>query len=226
MSLFNWFTRTNATSKPGTSHSGLGHMDGEPSSARHSRSKSPGASSGMTSARRSERLERRELLYAVVRESMTGAGLLSSSYKFKVLSLDSRGRQYLIMMDMAARNVSDPARLAGVETHIAKIAKTRHDLLVTAVYWRVNEHVSSSLSHIQDDHVRTLPTPRRFEPLQPSEVAAFKQALASVPVSAKLSAPGEIMKSSRRNPQPARFADTEIDERQSPLSGTQYGELN
>jgi len=62
--------------------------------------------------------------------------------------------------------------------------------------------------------------------LQPSEVAAFKQALASVPAPAKLSAPGEIMKSSRRNPQPSRFADTEIDERQSPLSGTQYGELN
>ena len=227
MSLFSWFTRTSSNNTLGTRHSGLGQMDGDHASARHGRSKSAsGASSGMTSARRSERLERRELLYAVVRESMTGAGMLSSSYKFKVLSLDSRGRQYLIMMDMAARNVSDPARLAGIETNIAKIAKTRHDLLVTAVYWRVNEHVSSSLSHTQDDHVRTLPTPRRFEPLQPSEVAAFKQALASVPAPAKLSAPGEIMKSSRRNPQPSRFADTEIDERQSPLSGTQYGELN
>jgi hypothetical protein len=31
---------------------------------------------------------------------MTRAGILSSSYKFKVLSLDSRSDQYLIMMDL------------------------------------------------------------------------------------------------------------------------------
>lgn len=226
MSLFSWFTRTNATRNPGARHSGLGSVEGGNSSGRHASGKSTSGVSGLNSARRSERLERRELLYAIVRESMTGAGMLSSSYKFKVLSLDSRGRQYLIMMDMAARNVSDPTRLAGIESQISKVAKTRHDLLVTAVYWRVNEHVSASLSHTQEDHVRTLPTPRHFEPLQPSEVAAFKQALASVPTPPKLSAPGEIMKSSRRNPQPINFADTEVDDRQSPLSGTQYGELN
>jgi hypothetical protein len=209
MSLFSWFTRT-----PSNQAQGRGNRD-------------EGESSGRQSSRRSERLERRELLYSVVRESMTGAGLLSSSYKFKVLSLDSRGRQYLIMMDMAAQNVTDPVRLSGIETHISKIAKSRHDILVTAVYWRVNEHVSANLSHTQDEHVRTLPTPRRFEPLEASEVAAFKQALSSVPVATPLSAPGEIMKSSRRNPQPSRFPDTELDERRhSPLSGTQYGELN
>jgi hypothetical protein len=210
MSLFSWFTRTTP------SHKAQGRS-----------TRDEGESSGRQSSRRSERLERRELLYSVVRESMTGAGLLSSSYKFKVLSLDSRGRQYLIMMDMAAQNVTDPVRLSGIETHISKIAKSRHDILVTAVYWRVNEHVSANLSHTQDEHVRTLPTPRRFEPLEASEVAAFKQALSSVPVATPLSAPGEIMKSSRRNPQPSRFPDTELDERRhSPLSGTQYGELN
>ena len=91
-------------------------------------------------------LERRELLYAVVRESMTRAGLLSSSYKFKVLSLDSRGRQYLIMMDMARPNISDAQRLSDIEIHIAKVAKSRHDILVTAVYWRVNEHVTAGLA--------------------------------------------------------------------------------
>lgn len=226
MSLFSWFTRNKEASYAGSRHSGLGAVGGDLVSVRHGKGKASGATSGMSSSRRSERLERRELLYVVVRESMTGAGLLSSSYKFKVLSLDSRGRQYLIMVDMAARNVSDPTRLAAIELQIAKIAKTRHDLLVTAVYWRVNEQVDSSLSHVQDDHIKTLPTARRFEPLQPSEVAAFKQALASVPPPVKLSAPGEIMKSSRRNPQPTGFAETELDDRHSPLSGTQYGELN
>jgi len=66
-----------------------------------------------------------------------------------------------------------------------------------------------------------------YEPLQPDEVAAFKQALASVPAPKPLSAPGEIVHSGRRNPAPLppAFEDTEIDERASPLSGTQYGEL-
>ncbi len=223
MSLLSWFTRT-PHSRKDPDHA---HSDGDAPSGRLGSGRSSLPSSGAHSSRRSERLERRELLYTVVRESMTGAGFLSSSYKFKVLSLDSRGRQYLIMMDMAARNVSDPARLSGIETHIAKISKTRHDILVTAVYWRVNEHVSTTLSHTQEDHIRTLPTPRRFEPLEPSEVAAFKQALASVPSNGTLSAPGEIRTTTRRNPQPSRFPDTEMDERrQSPLSGTQYGELN
>ena len=65
---------------------------------------------GSAANRRGERLERRELLYAVVRESMTSAGVLSSGYKFKVLSLDSRGVQYLIMMDLARQLVADIAR--------------------------------------------------------------------------------------------------------------------
>ena len=74
MSLFSWFTRTSSNNTLGTRHSGLDQMDGDRVSARHGRSKSAsGASSGMTSARRSERLERRELLYAVVREAMIQA---------------------------------------------------------------------------------------------------------------------------------------------------------
>ena len=46
-------------------------------------------------------MARRELLYAVVRDAMTRAGVLSAGYKFKVLSLDARGRQFLVMVDLA-----------------------------------------------------------------------------------------------------------------------------
>jgi len=57
-------------------------------------------------------------------------------------------------------------------------------------------------------------------------VAAFKQALASVATTQPLSAPGEIVRSGRRNPEPPpAFVDTELDDRPSPLSGTQYGDL-
>lgn len=183
------------------------------------------------------------MLYAVVREAMIRAGVLSSTYKFKVLSLDSRGRQYLIMMDMARQYAGETSRLAEIEGLIAQHAKARHDILVTAVYWRINEHVTAGLSR---GNTSSTVTPLRppvmqkpaetsqpaaapkppYEPLHPEEVVAFKQALASVAAPGPLSAPGEIVKSGRRNPAPPpSFDDTEFDDRPSPLSGTQYGDL-
>ncbi len=87
-------------------------------------------------------MARRELLYQVVRDSMTRAGVLSASYKFKVLSLDARGRQFLVMCDLARDYGGETSRLAEIEALIAQGAKTRHDILVTAVYWRMNEHVA------------------------------------------------------------------------------------
>ncbi|TAH13727.1 MAG: hypothetical protein EAZ11_02535 [Curvibacter sp.] len=235
MSLFHWFGKKTPSPPVPAESSSLGHMDatqpfGHNSKSRASRGNSE---SGSAANRKHERLERRELLYTVVRESMTRAGLLSSSYKFKVLSLDSRGRQYLIMMDLARQNVVDPQRLADMESHIAKVAKSQHDILVTAVYWRINEHVTAGLAR-SSGLVEAAPpqkaaeasAPSRYEPLQPDEVAAFKQALAAAPSPATLSAPGEIVRTGRRNPAPPHFQDTELDERNSPLSGTQYGELH
>ncbi|MET0311763.1 MAG: hypothetical protein ABW051_06900 [Burkholderiaceae bacterium] len=92
--------------------------------------------------RKGERMARRELLYSVVRETMVRAGFLSSSYKFKVLSLDQRGRQFLVMVDLSGRQGSDTLRLAEIEAMIAQSAKARYDILVTAIYWRTNEHVA------------------------------------------------------------------------------------
>lgn len=208
------------------------------------RGRVPTTPPGSAANRKGERLERREMLYAVVREAMTRAGVLSSTYKFKVLSLDSLGRQYLIMMDMARQYAGETARLSEIEGLIAQHAKTRHDILVTAVYWRINEHVTTGLSRVSAPTVvpirppvagappaaapnapATPPKPA-YEPLHPEEVAAFKNALASVAAPGPLSAPGEIVKSGRRNPAPPpTFDDTEFDDRPSPLSGTQYGEL-
>jgi hypothetical protein len=234
MSLLNWFSK-----KPPARHSvpsqssGLGHIDAtvpfNPSGK--GRARSPSTPPGSAANRKSERLERRELLYSVVREVMIKAGVLTSSYKFKVLSLDSRGRQYLIMMDLARQYVGETTRLAEIEGLIAKHAKNRHDILVTAVYWRVNEHVTAGLTRQAPvAPVSATPTasPKNsFEPLLPEEVAAFKIALTSVGPAKPLSAPGEIVHSGRRNPAaPPQFRDTEIEERPSPLSGTQYGDLN
>lgn len=233
MSLLNWFSKKPPTQKsvPAES-SGLGHVDAtvpfSPSGKGGARL--PGVPPGSAANRKGERLERRELLYSVVREAMIKAGVLSSSYKFKVLSLDSRGRQYLIMMDMARQHAADITRFAEVEALIAQHAKARYDILVTSVYWRVNEHVTAGLTRATPPAPTAVPhaAPSKpaYEPLHPEEVAAFKQALASVATPKALSAPGEIVHSGRRNPAPPpRFEDTEMDDRPSPLSGTQYGDL-
>jgi len=92
--------------------------------------------------RKHERMQRREQLYGVVREAMVRASLLSSSYKFKVLSLDPGGRQFLVMVDLAHGAAGDTTQLAEIEAMIAQTAKARFDIVVTAVYWRANEHVA------------------------------------------------------------------------------------
>lgn len=96
--------------------------------------------------RKGERMARRELLYGVVRQAMTHAGVLSSSYKFKVLSLDPRGRQFLVMVDLAREHGGETSRLAEIEAMIAQGAKSRFDIVVTAVYWRMNEHVAVGIA--------------------------------------------------------------------------------
>ena len=177
-----------------------------PHSAPHSgsqrkASRESGASGGGSAKRKSERAGRRELLYAVVREAMVRAGVLSASYKFKVLSLDSEGRQFLIMVDLSRGSGGDAANLAEIEALIAQSAKSRHEILVTAVYWRVNEHVSIGRADVRH-HARATdsqpPAPdsqppvlhivfepsvppvahgRAYEPIQADEVEAFKRAL-------------------------------------------------
>ncbi len=235
MSLFQWFARKpSVTVMPSMQSSGLAHVDATVPYQPGGLARASKTDSSHAANRKTERLERRELLYTVVRDAMTRAGVLSASYKFKVLSLDSRGRQYLIMMDLARKDTAAAERLAEIEGLIAHHAKTRHDILVTSVYWRVHDLVTSGLSS------STLQTPRaaevaplktateplkpRFEPLHPDEVAAFKNAIAAS--NQPLSAPGEIIRSGRRNPAPEPADDIEVERRVSPLSGTQYGELN
>jgi hypothetical protein len=233
----------------------LGHVDATvpvmpPDRLRVKPAAPPPPPVGHAGNRKTERLERRELLYSVVRDSMTRAGVLAASYKFKVLSLDVSGRQYLIMMELANQSAGDTGRLAEIEALMAKSAKMAHDILVTAVYWRVNEHVTAGLSPSQaappSQALKKAPEPPvtrpnvvpissrkqvpQFEPLHQDEVAAFKRALASAAPAEPLAASGQIVTSGRRNPAPSvDFEDTQrvpSDERASPLSTTQYGDLN
>jgi hypothetical protein len=70
----------------------------------------------------------------------------------------------------------------------------------------------------------------RYEPLQADEVAAFKQAMAKSTGSPPRPAPAKAWPASDRlRKETPDFEDTELVEAgspQSPLSATQYGELN
>jgi hypothetical protein len=186
--------------------------------------------------RKSLRLERRELLYAVVRESMSRIGILSSSYKFKVLSLDPRGRQYMIMMDLQPDLAVDPRRLGEIESVVTQNAQARHDIVVTAVYWRINEPISGAASRKgkppaaaegqQTPRASEVTEPQapksvepapaksgRFEPIREDEVTAFKQALDAGMTSDAPETKARLIKSWRHVPVPrADFADTQIQE--------------
>ena len=88
--------------------------------------------------RKADRTGRREALFGIVRESMLRAGILSSAYKFKVLSIDQKGRHFLVLLDLSldlAR--TEPAsRLLEIEKMIVESAQNRVQVTVQAVYWR------------------------------------------------------------------------------------------
>ena len=193
MSLMNWLFSVKKRSRtdvavataPGAAHKGA--------------PKGPAADRAQSARRKAERAARRELLYGVVREAMVRAGVLSASYKYKVLSLDGDGRQFLIMIDLASGASGDAKRLAEIEALIAQSAKARHELVVGAVYWRVSEHsnlartASQGRTESRPMPLESQPAPLHsapaplvassrgpaYEPIEADEVEAFKQALAA-----------------------------------------------
>jgi len=246
MSLLSWFSskkRQDAQVSVLPS-SGLSRMEStKPANAPHHR----GAHGGARPAnRKQERMDRRELLYGVVRESMTRAGVLSSSYKFKVLSLDPRGRQFLVMVDLAYGGGADTNRLAEIEAMVAQNAKARHDIMVTAVYWRANEHVAvgdpahahrppiSRPAPLQAEPVsrpaelRATPPAAsggRIDPLQDHEVAAFRKALDAGVRGEQALAAAVNGKEPQSYTLLTGFEDTEMADGAGDLSKTQYGAL-
>lgn len=180
MSLFSWLFPTSKPVKAHPESSGLSRMEATRPVSRST--KDGPVNNAQPANRKSERMARRELLYSVVRDAMTRAGVLSTGYKFKVLSLDARGRQFLVMVDLARDHGGETARLAEIEVSIAQAAKARHDILVTAVYWRMNEHVAVgdiNARAVGDLNARAKPDSRPV----PLEAAPVPQAPLVPPVS-------------------------------------------
>jgi hypothetical protein len=175
MSLFNWLFPASKAHKapPAAESSGLSRMEATRPAGRREKDSHP-QPNGQPANRKGERMARRELLYTVVRESMTRAGVLSASYKFKVLSLDARGRQFLVMVDLARESGGETASLAEIEALIAQAAKSRYDIIVTSVYWRMNEHVATGATGNRS---------QRGTPSQPMPLESHPGGLDSLPAS-------------------------------------------
>jgi hypothetical protein len=149
-------------------------------------------------ARRNERNAHRELLHQIVRESMVRVGMLSASYKFKVLSLDPRGQHFLVMMDLPREFAEQVEGLREIERLITGSAKTRHGMIVNAVYWRVLpvnatasgpvpmpsapvplQQPSAPMAMPQAVAAPARPSASKGEPVLDDEIVALRKALAS-----------------------------------------------
>ena len=194
-----------------------------------------------------QRQLRRDHLYSVVREAMLRSEVLASHYKFKVLSLDAAGRQFLIMVDLVEEPGFRPEQLTAIEHLIGSTAAQRHDLLVKAVYWRQTgtvAHVAHAAAPVAPKPAPVIaenvaaPTPRGrggvktqgFEPIGQDEVLAFKNAIAANKANAPATpAPSQPQVSGLRNAAAmSGFEDTQLlepDDTASPLSSTQFGNL-
>ncbi|ABM39400.1 hypothetical protein [Polaromonas naphthalenivorans] len=180
----------------------------------------------------------REKLYEAIREVMTHSGILSASYKFKVLDLDRRSSSYLVMIDLTSSKGDAVLQPAELETLIVQRAMVRYEIVVSAVYWRLNEiAVVSKLSPPSASAVFPLPTQavnkKEFlqEPIQADEVAAFRLALLAASAHSSPVSPEKSTKASsglRRSAHLLDFEDTEVTQSFSypALSNTQYGDLH
>lgn len=88
---------------------------------------------------------RREMLYEAIKVTMQANGVLSASYKFRVVRNDKRGHQYSVMVDLNTdflhNREGQPDHLAAVGAAIIKNAMSRYGIVVAGVYWRVNEQM-------------------------------------------------------------------------------------
>src|SRR5437868_9979879 len=137
MSFFNWFSghsrSARATPPDGATRALKRH---EPTSAVPFQ-RPQAEASGSADERKAKRHARREQLYVAIRETMTRAGVLSASYKFKVLSLDQGGNEFLVMMDLVKASAAPTPRLGEIEALMVQDARQRFVITVHAVYWRV-----------------------------------------------------------------------------------------
>jgi hypothetical protein len=189
----------------------------------------------LMSPRRGRRILRREQLFSVVRESMIRGGVLSTSYEFKVLTLDANGDSFLVLIDLALpAHVMPDEYLLEIERWVQNSAQSRHGMSIPSVYWRrkaVHDQRGMALKAAvaaQTQRVVSIESPTaipappvtlaggQVQALGDDEVEAFREALASGATPLRRGPPDaeDLM-----GPTPESHSDF------SALSATQYGKL-
>jgi hypothetical protein len=237
MSFFDWFKPKSGNSVPAQAMAATNVV--------LPRQTPPGHTTPPDSSLRTQRQERRERLYTVVREAMLRSEVLASRYKFKVLSLDTHGLQFLVMVDLLDPKAVLPEHFSTIEQLIISHTAQQHGMYVKSVYWRVTD-VPSTVPFAADAlttarPVNSAPTHVRapssnpgkvpvFDPINQAEVLAFKKAIGAIPSAKTDATAGELRSSGPRRPAAASgYEDTQIleptEDHASPLSRTQFGDL-
>lgn len=91
--------------------------------------------------RRREREKRRENLFSIVRTCINDNKIFDQGYKFKVLSIDSHGKQFMVLIDLSIASIQNksPSGLLMLEERITRAAAA-DNISVQAVYWRYFAH--------------------------------------------------------------------------------------
>jgi hypothetical protein len=258
MSFFNWFSskpRHFKSDVPGSVEA-IAALAAQPATPPAALERPAPTSVQTVEDRRLRRHARREQLYGAVREAMTRSGVLSASYKFKVLSLDQIGNEFLVMVDLSMAFDGITGQLGAMESLIARQAKARFGITVPTVYWRMDAGaatraparpapltpamhplpvsatpVAAPTPPVARPVAGAPPVPMHRDSVLADEVAAFRHALVAASHKAPAPAVDATIKT-RVGPHSytllTGFEDTEMPESGAipALSRTQYGDLN
>ncbi|MES2383054.1 MAG: hypothetical protein V4593_00790 [Pseudomonadota bacterium] len=131
---------------------------------------------------------RREMLFDSVKSTMESRGILSASYRFKVVRADKRGHSFVVMVDLSTDFMDgeqgQQRPLMALGDAIRKNALSRYGIGVPAVYWRVNEEIKGFDPQRGEETNPGTSTPeairssnlRKYERATAQELAAFESA--------------------------------------------------
>lgn len=133
---------------------------------------------------------RREMLFDSVKTTMQSHGILSGSYRFKVVRADKRGHSFVVMVDLSPDFMDSeqgrPRPLQALGASMTKNALARYGVGVVAVYWRVNLELKGfdaergAPAAVSDDtsspEAQRSANMRKYERATAEELAAFESA--------------------------------------------------
>lgn len=127
---------------------------------------------------------RRELLYEAIKVTMQANSILSASYKFRVVRNDKRGHQYAVMVDLSTdflhNHSGQPEQLLAIGAAITRNAEVRYGLVVSGVFWRINDQMEgfekSRNAPIPNTAPSALTAVQEFERATADELSAFEAA--------------------------------------------------